>query len=104
VFCLLRREDKVAGNLSRFVLRRNESLMKRKFQFQELLSYTFFALLCGVNLGCSNADNPVPTAAPPPPTPTKAELAPRKVGTSKAEYGSGARYQKAMDKLNKGGN
>jgi len=57
------------------------------------------AALCG----CSQADNPKPVTAPPPPAPKPEEVKVPKKGPGGKEYGSGAAYQKAMERLNKQG-
>ena len=49
-----------------------------------------------------NPDNPTPVAAAAPPTPKPEELnVPKKRGGQ--VYGANAQYQKAMERLNKGG-
>ena len=51
--------------------------------------------------GCSQADNPKPTTAPPAPPPQAEETKVPKVGPKSQEYGSNPRYQKAMERMGK---
>jgi hypothetical protein len=53
--------------------------------------------------GCSQSDNPTPTAAPPPPAPKAEELKVTKQAAPGKAYGASDRYQKAMERLNKQG-
>jgi hypothetical protein len=59
--------------------------------------------LWGVVTGCSQPDNPTPEKAPPPPAPKPEELNVGKKGADNKAYGTGDRYQKAMERLNKPG-
>ncbi len=53
--------------------------------------------------GCSQPDNPTPVTAPPAPPPKPEELVVPKEKASGKEYGANAKYQKAMQRVHKGG-
>ena len=59
--------------------------------------------LLGSVSGCTQADNPTPEKAAPPPAPKPEELKVGKTDASGKEYGSNDRYKKAMERLNKAG-
>jgi len=57
---------------------------------------------CVVLGGCAQSDNPQIVTAAPPPAPKPEELkVPTTGGDKKVEYGSGARYKKAMGGIDK---
>jgi hypothetical protein len=68
-----------------------------------LLAFVMALTPLGASLpGCGNPDNPTPVAAAPPPPPKPEEVkVPKKRGGQM--YGANAQYQKAMERLNKGG-
>ncbi|MGP0062004.1 MAG: hypothetical protein ACLQGP_00195 [Isosphaeraceae bacterium] len=71
--------------------------MKSKIRSLLVLSVAMTVIGAGV-WGCSQADNPTPVKAEPPPAPKPEELKVPKNKATKSEYGAGARYKKAMNK------
>jgi hypothetical protein len=57
--------------------------------------------LLGMVTGCSQADNPTPTAAPTPPAPTEKELALPKIAGKTYDPGEKPRYKKMMENFAK---
>jgi hypothetical protein len=76
--------------------------MKRNFRAALALSILIAPSCVGLP-GCTGPDNPIPTAAPPPPPAKPEDLKVHKVDGVKSEYGASPKYQKAMEKLNKVG-
>lgn len=70
-----------------------------KSKIRSLLIFSILMTpLWGTFSGCSQADNPPPVKAPPPPAPAPEELEVPKDASGKKAYGTGDRYNKAMNK------
>jgi hypothetical protein len=58
-------------------------------------------LLIGLVAGCSQADNPTPTAAATPPAPTPKEVALPKPGGKEKDFAANPRYKKMQENMAK---
>jgi hypothetical protein len=67
------------------------------------LRFVAVAPLLAYLCGCTQADAPKMADAPPPPAPKPEELKVPVTGAEKKEYGARPKYQRAMEKLGKGG-
>jgi len=74
--------------------------MNPKLRFLAAFLMLIFPLLAFVQ-GCSQADNPTPTAAPPPPAPKASEIEVPKVKGKNFDPATNERYKKMQENMAK---